>query len=96
MTEGIDNADTVRHGEGISNQQEVVVAYLNCPECFYRVRSEMARSLDGEMTCPRCARKNRAVAMYSTALALSPRRRPSAPEGPDPARPEEIHSPRVV
>jgi len=68
--------------------------YLNCPECYYRVRSEMARSLDGEMTCPRCARKKRAVAMYSTALALNPKRRVAIPG--DPARPERIHPPRAV
>ena len=71
------------------------MAYLNCPECFYRVRSEMARSLDGEMSCPRCARKNKVVAMYSTALALNPRRH-TAQLGDDPARPERIHPPRTV
>ena len=71
--------------------------YLNCPECFYRVRSDVARSLDGEMTCPRCARRKRAVAMYSTALALNPRRAVAqAPDGMDPARPERIHPPRVA
>jgi hypothetical protein len=48
------------------------VAYLNCPECFYRVRTEMARNLDGEASCPRCARLGRLVAMYSTALSLRP------------------------
>jgi hypothetical protein len=73
--------------------EEESVAYLNCPECFYRVRSEMARELDGEMSCPRCARTKRVVAMYSTALALSPRRRP-AQFADDPARPEQIHTPR--
>ena len=73
------------------------MAYLNCPECFYRVRSDLAQSLDGEMTCPRCARKQRAVAMYSTALALNPRRAVvQAPDGTDPARPELMHSPRVA
>ncbi len=48
------------------------MAYLNCPECFYRVRTEMARNLDGEASCPRCARLGRLVAMYSTALSLRP------------------------
>jgi hypothetical protein len=48
------------------------VAYLNCPECFYRVRTEMARNLDGEASCPRCARLGRLVAMYSTEIALRP------------------------
>jgi hypothetical protein len=48
------------------------VAYLNCPECFYRVRTEMARSLDGEASCPRCARLGRLVAMFSTELSLRP------------------------
>ena len=70
--------------------------YLNCPECYYRVRSEMARSLDGEMRCPRCARKKRNVAMYSTALALNPRRRVAVGDGTDPARPERMHPPRVA
>jgi hypothetical protein len=55
----------------------------------------MARELDGEMSCPRCARKNRAVAMYSTALALSPNRRP-AQFADDPARPAQVHSPRTA
>ena len=70
--------------------------YLNCPECFYRVRSDVARSLDGEMSCPRCARKKRVVAMYSTALALSPRRTARMSDGMDPSRPEQIHPPRVA
>jgi hypothetical protein len=48
------------------------VAYLNCPECFYRVRTKMAGDLDGEASCPRCARLGRLVAMYSTQLALRP------------------------
>jgi hypothetical protein len=48
------------------------LAYLNCPECFYRVRTEMARNLEGETSCPRCARLGRLVAMYSTPLALRP------------------------
>ena len=48
------------------------MAYLNCPECFYRVRTEMARNLDGEASCPRCARLGRLVAMYSTELSLRP------------------------
>jgi hypothetical protein len=96
LTWRVDKGVTVRTGEGFSNQ-EVAVPYLNCPECFYRVRSEMAASLDGEMSCPRCARKQRAVAMYSTALALNPRRAVAqAPDGADPARPEMIHPPRVV
>jgi hypothetical protein len=82
--------------EGFSNQ-EVVLPYLNCPECFYRVRSDVAGELDGEMSCPRCSRRNRAVAMYSTALALNPRRTVyAAPDGSDPARPERLHSPRVA
>ena len=34
-------------GQGVSNQ-EVALAYLNCPECYYRVRSDVAHSLDGE------------------------------------------------
>jgi hypothetical protein len=72
------------------------LAYLNCPECYYRVRSELARSLDGEMTCPRCARKKRSVAMYSTELALNPRRRVQVADGTDPARPERVHPPRAV
>jgi hypothetical protein len=96
LTGGVDNDGTVGFGEGISNQ-EVALAYLNCPECYYRVRSEMARSLDGEMSCPRCARKKRVVAMYSTALALNPRRAvQQLPDGTDPARPEQIHPPRVA
>ena len=48
------------------------MAYLNCPECFYRVRTEMARNLEGEASCPRCARLGRLVAMYSTELSLRP------------------------
>ena len=48
------------------------MAYLNCPECFYRVRTRMAEDLDGETSCPRCARLGRLVAMYSTQLALRP------------------------
>jgi hypothetical protein len=48
------------------------VAYLNCPECFYRVRTELARTLDGEASCPRCSRLGRLVTMYSTELALRP------------------------
>jgi hypothetical protein len=48
------------------------VAYLNCPECFYRVRTEMARDLEGEASCPRCARLGRLVAMYSTEISLRP------------------------
>jgi hypothetical protein len=48
------------------------VAYLNCPECFYRVRTKMARNLDGEASCPRCARLGKLVAMYSTQLSLRP------------------------
>jgi hypothetical protein len=72
------------------------LAYLNCPECFYRVRSEMARSLDGEMSCPRCARKKRIVAMYSTALALNPRRHVDVLDGTDSVRSERIHAPRAV
>jgi hypothetical protein len=50
------------------------VPSLNCPECFYRVRTQMARELDGETSCPRCARLGRLVSMYSTELALRPRR----------------------
>jgi hypothetical protein len=52
--------------------EERSVAYLNCPECFYRVRTEMARDLEGEASCPRCARLGRLVAMYSTPLSLRP------------------------
>ena len=48
--------------------------YLNCPECFYRVRTKMARTLDGETSCPRCARHGRLVSMYSTPMALRPDR----------------------
>jgi hypothetical protein len=48
------------------------VAYLNCPECFYRVRTAMARDLEGEASCPRCARLGRLVAMYSTEISLRP------------------------
>jgi hypothetical protein len=48
------------------------VAYLNCPECFYRVRTSMARNLEGEASCPHCARLGKLVAMYSTELALRP------------------------
>ena len=48
------------------------MAYLNCPECFYRVRTAMARNLDGEASCPRCARLGRLIAMYSTEISLRP------------------------
>ena len=48
------------------------MAYLNCPECFYRVRTAMARDLDGETSCPRCARLGRLTAMYSTEISLRP------------------------
>jgi hypothetical protein len=95
LTERIGDADTVRRQEG-STEERVALAYLNCPECYYRVRSELARTLDGEMSCPRCARKKRFVAMYSTALALNPHRGVDVLDGTDPARPERIHSPRVV
>ena len=46
------------------------MAYLNCPECFYRVRTAVAEDLDGEASCPRCARLGRLVSMFSTQLAL--------------------------
>ena len=72
------------------------MAYLNCPECYYRVRSAMARELDGETSCPRCARLGRLVSMYSTELALSPLRGTRIPDGTDPARPEIVHPPRAV
>jgi hypothetical protein len=58
------------------------VAYLNCPECFYRVRTQMARNLEGEASCPRCARLGRLVAMYSTELALRPDAEVKAPDPP--------------
>jgi hypothetical protein len=48
------------------------VAYLNCPECFYRVRTAVAEDLDGEASCPRCARLGNLVSMYSTQIALRP------------------------
>ena len=48
------------------------MAYLNCPECFYRVRTPMARELDGETSCPRCSRLGRLVSMYATELSLRP------------------------
>jgi hypothetical protein len=48
------------------------VAYLNCPECFYRVRTPMARDLDGEASCPRCSRLGRLVSMYATEMSLRP------------------------
>ena len=50
------------------------MAYLNCPECFYRVRTKMARKFDGETSCPRCARHGRLISMYSTPMALRPER----------------------
>jgi uncharacterized Zn finger protein (UPF0148 family) len=48
------------------------MAYLNCPECFYRVRTPMARELDGETSCPRCSRLGRLVSMYATEMSLRP------------------------
>ena len=48
------------------------MAYLNCPECFYRVRTAVADDLDGEASCPRCARLGRLVSMFSTQIALRP------------------------
>ena len=48
------------------------MSYLNCPDCFYRVRTPMARDLDGETSCPRCSRHGRLVSMYATALSLRP------------------------
>jgi hypothetical protein len=60
------------------------VAYLNCPECFYRVRTEMARDLEGEASCPRCARLGRLVAMYSTEISLRPDADVRSAEGLEP------------
>ena len=48
------------------------MAYLNCPECFYRVRTAVAEDLDGEASCPRCSRLGKLVSMFSTQLALRP------------------------
>ena len=76
--------------------KEVAVAYLNCPECFYRVRTPMARSLDGEASCPRCARLGRLVSMYSTELALNPRRGVAVAAGRDLATADAAPRPRGV
>ncbi|MGI8460260.1 MAG: hypothetical protein ACR2OC_01300 [Solirubrobacterales bacterium] len=34
----------------------------------------MAQEMDGEASCPRCARLGRLVSMYSTQMALRPER----------------------
>ena len=60
------------------------MAYLNCPECFYRVRTRMARDLEGEASCPRCARLGRLVAMYSTQISLRPGADVKSAEGLEP------------
>ena len=60
------------------------MAYLNCPDCFYRVRTEMARDLEGEASCPRCARLGRLVAMYSTEISLRPDADVKSAEGLEP------------